>query len=49
MLGDISLRKIKTKLSEKPRLLDRKIFTNKNSRQAYVSSSRIITISKYRK
>ena len=48
MLGDISLRKINTN-SEKPRLLDRNIFTNKNSRQACVSPSRIITTSKYRK
>ena len=48
MLGDISLRKINTN-SEKPRLPNKKIFTNKNLKQACVSSSRIITTSKYRK
>jgi hypothetical protein len=48
MLGDISLRKINTN-SEKSRLLNKKIVTNKNLKQACVSSSRIITTSKYRK
>ena len=48
MLGDISLRKINTN-SEKPRLPNKKIFTNKNLKQACVSSSSIITTSKYRK
>ncbi len=49
MLGDISLRKINTNLSEKPRIFDKQIFTNKDLRQACVSSSRIITTNEYRK